>query len=178
MFIAVFTLARHFFLSWTTCHQFTLPCILNLDPDNVLPSILRLPSGLLPSAFHTRTLYVLLLSPTSATFSAHLILLVIFGEGYKWWSSSSHSFLQSALSTLFSHTPSTCSSPNVTDDISCGCRTTGSCFHFVTVQESCIFKKKTFCTKIHFKTFTYQNKLISTPTCFGLIRPSSGSCRA
>ena len=40
------------------------------------------------------------------------------------------------------------------------------------------FKKPTFCTKIHFKTFTYYNKLISTPTSFGLIRPSSGRFRA
>ena len=97
------------------------------DPDNViLPSMLRLPSGLLPSAFHIRTLYVLLLSPTSATCSAHLILLVIFGKVYKWWSSSSCSFLQSPLSTLFSHTPSTCTSLNVGGEISCGCSTSDS----------------------------------------------------
>ena len=38
------------------------------------------------------------------------------------------------------------------------------------------FKQPTFCTKIHFKTFTI--KIINTPTCFGLVRPSSGSCRA
>jgi len=88
--------------------------------------MLRLPSALLPSALHTITLYVLLLSPTSATCSAHFILLVIFGGGYKWWSSSSCSFLQSPLSTLFSHTPSACSSLNVRDEISCGCGTADS----------------------------------------------------
>ena len=39
------------------------------------------------------------------------------------------------------------------------------------------FKKPTFCTMIHFKKHSLI-KIISTPTCFGLIRPSSGSCLA
>ena len=40
------------------------------------------------------------------------------------------------------------------------------------------FKKPTFCTKIHLKHSLIKIKLISTPTCFGHIRPSSGRCHA
>ena len=63
--------------------------------------MLRLPSGLLPSAFHIRTLYVLLLSPTSATCSAHFILLVIFGND----EAPHHAVFSSPLSAPCSRTP-------------------------------------------------------------------------
>ena len=57
------------------------------------------PSGSFPSGFPTKTLYTSLLSPTRATYPAHLILLdfitqIIFGEEYR-LSSSLCSFLHS-----------------------------------------------------------------------------------
>ena len=41
-----------------------------------------------------------------------------------------------------------------------------------------ILKSQLFALKYTLKYSLIKNKLISTPTCFGLIRPSSGSCRA
>ena len=40
------------------------------------------------------------------------------------------------------------------------------------------FKKPLFALKYTLKHSLIKNRLISTPTCFGPIRPSSGSCRA
>jgi len=41
-----------------------------------------------------------------------------------------------------------------------------------------ILNNQLFALKYTLKHSLIKNKLISTPTCFGLIRPSSGSCRA
>ena len=92
-----------------------------------------LPSGLFPSGFLTKTLYVPLLSPICATCSAHFILLdlisrTILGEEYRSFTSSAcrflHSFVTSSLlgtnilNNPFSNTLSLCSSLNVSDQVS------------------------------------------------------------
>jgi hypothetical protein len=56
--------------------------------------MLGLPSGLFPSGFPTKILYGFLICPMRGAWPAYLILLdsinlVIFGESYKLWSSSS-----------------------------------------------------------------------------------------
>ena len=106
----------------------------------ILSSHLRLglPSGLFPSSFPTKTLY---LSPMRVTCPAHLVLQdfiarTILGEEYRSLSSSLCNFLLSPvtpsllgpnilLNTLFSNTLSLCSSLNVSDQVSHPYKTTG-----------------------------------------------------
>jgi hypothetical protein len=76
-FITALTSARHLPLSWASPIQSTHPHRTSRRSVVILSSLLRLglPSGLLPSGFPTKTLYVPLLSTIRATCPAHLILL-------------------------------------------------------------------------------------------------------
>ena len=134
-FITAFTSARRLSLSWTNSIQSIPPHPISWKYALILSSHLRvgLPSGLLPSGFPTKTLYMPLLSPMRATCPSHLILDLItrtiglFGVQYRSLSTSLCILLHFPvttsllgpnilLSTLFSNTRSlrSCERPSST----------------------------------------------------------------
>jgi len=114
---------------------------LTIHLDITLSFLLGLPSGLFPSDFPIKFLYMPLVSPIRATCTAHLILLdlttrTIFGEEYRSFSSSLCSFLYSTvtssvlgpnifLNALFANTFNLSSSLNVSDQVSHPYKMTG-----------------------------------------------------
>jgi len=108
----------------------------------ILPSTPCLPSGLFPSGFPTKNLYMPLLFPTRATWSVHLTLLDLItrktlGEQYRSLSASECSFLHSPvtssllgpnilLNTLFSNIQSLRPFLSVSDQVSHLYKTTGN----------------------------------------------------
>ena len=110
---------------------------------------LGLSSGLIPTGFPTKTLYIPLLSHIHATFPTHLILLdfplTIFGEQYRSLSSSLRNFLYSPvtssllgpktlLSTLFLNTLSLHSSLTVSDQVSHPYKATGKILYILSFK--------------------------------------------
>ena len=90
-FITVLKIVRQLFLFWANPIQSTYPHPTSWRSILILSTHLRLglPSGFLPSGFHTKTLYTPLYSPIRATCPARLILLdfiirTILGEEYKY----------------------------------------------------------------------------------------------
>jgi hypothetical protein len=99
--VTSFTSSRHLSLSWASSIQSSPPYPTSWRSIIILSFHLRLglPSGLLPSGFHTKTLHTPLLFPIRATCPDKLILdfttRTILGEEYRSLSSSLCSLLHS-----------------------------------------------------------------------------------
>ena len=107
-FITALTSVRHLSLSWASLIQSTYPHPTSWRFSLILSTHLRLrlPIGLFPYGFPTKTLYTLLSSPILATCPAHLILLdfitrTILGELYKSFSSSLCNLLHSPVTSYY-----------------------------------------------------------------------------
>jgi hypothetical protein len=94
-FITVFPRALHWFLYWARSIQSIPSHPSSLWPILILSTYLPLglPSGLFLCGFRTNILYAFIFSPIRAACPTRRILLdlinlIIFGEGYKLWSSS------------------------------------------------------------------------------------------
>jgi len=105
-FITAVTRPRHLFLSWARSIQSLHPHPSSCRSILILHFHLRLglPSGLFPSGFPNKTLYMSVLSPMCATCPAHLVLLdfitrTILGEEYRSLSSSLCSYLHSLVTS-------------------------------------------------------------------------------
>ena len=141
-FITALTSVRQLSVSWATPIKSIYPHSAFWRSILILSThlCLGLPSGLIPSGFPTKTLYIPVSPPKRATCPAHLILLdfitrTILGEQYKSFSSPLCNLLHSPvtssllgpnipLNTMFSNTRSFLSFLNINDQVSHPYKTT------------------------------------------------------
>ena len=167
-FITALISVRHLSLSWANPIQSIYAHPTSWRSILILSTHLRLglPSGLFPSGFPTKTLYVPLSCPMRATCPAHLILLdyitcTLLGEEYRSLSSLLCSLLHSPitssllgpnilLNTTLSNTLSFLSSLNVSDQASHPYKTTGNIivlYIFILNFLDSNLEDKRFCTE-------------------------------